>query len=299
MRPLEALLGQIETVETDDARVFWETIRPLARALSPFELAVRGGLRADRVGLAFAAGYHAAVCALVPDRPGDRLAALCASEKGPPDPRHVSTTIDLATCEIAGVKGFVTFGTEAEDLYVLASAGEVGGRASLALAEVRAASPGVRVEALPPLGFVPEIPHARVRFEGARAERVLPGDGWADHVRPFRTIEDIHVHAALLAFLIGRARVHRWPADLVEEAMALVGSLATIAVSDPSSPATHLSLAGTIALSRALVVRLEPSWQSAPEAERLRWRRDQALLAVADHARAKRLEKARSALRTS
>ena len=35
---------------------------------------------------------------------------------------------------------------------------------------------------------------------------LLPGDGYDIYLKPFRTIEDIHVHAALIGYLVGVAR---------------------------------------------------------------------------------------------
>ena len=54
-----------------------------------------------------------------------------------------------------------------------------------------------------------EIPHAEVGLDRVRVEAsaVLPGDGYADYVKPFRTIEDAHVHCALLGYLVAR---HVW-----------------------------------------------------------------------------------------
>ena len=38
------------------------------------------------------------------------------------------------------------------------------------------------------------------------AHEILPGDGYDRYLKPFRTVEDIHVHAALLGHAIGAAR---------------------------------------------------------------------------------------------
>src|SRR5690606_29810859 len=152
------------------------------------------------------------------------------------------------------------------------------------------------IEPLPPAPFVPEIPHAKVRFEGVRDFEALEGDGWADYVRPFRTVEDMHVHAAALAWLAASARRHDWPREIVERALAVLLSLRELSLADPSSADAHLALGGAIALSRALVAELEPLWDRAPEQERARWRRDRALLDVAGKARAQRLERAWQAL---
>src|SRR5690606_32031283 len=121
-----------------------------------------------------------------------------------------------------GAKTFVTMGDRAEELYVLARRGVSSeGRAELVMLRLDRAASGVVIEPLPPAPFVPEIPHAKVRFEGARAFEVLPGDGWNDYVRPFRTIEDVHVHAAFLAWL-GASLVRR---GVERESIARVAAL--------------------------------------------------------------------------
>lgn len=290
--PLGFVLAAPAPIRADDAASFFATYRALTRdAVSPWEAAVRGGALADRLGHAFVAGYEAALAALVPSHDRARAAALCATEPGGAHPRAIATVLDEGL--LRGEKAFVTLGDAAEDLYVLAKQGETDeGRARLVLARVGRDAPGVVVTPLPPLSFVPEIPHASVRFDGARPAEILHGDGWADYVRPFRTVEDVHVHGALLAWLGATAVRHGWPREAVARALALLGALGELARLDPSSPSTHVALAGTIELTRALVRDLEPAWQAAPEDDRIRWTRDRALLDVAAKARAARLERA-------
>lgn len=274
-----------------DVLAFWSAHREVAlRARTPWEAAVRGGASADRLGYAFVAGYEAALAALVPSRDRSRPAALCASEAGGAHPRAVATAIEDGA--LRGEKTFVTLGEHARELYVLARTGADGDRARLALVRVDRSAPGVAVAPLPPSPFVPEIPHAVVRFEGVREFEPLEGDGWADYVRPFRTVEDVLVHAAALAWIGASVRRHGGPREIVERALGILLSLRELSLADPSSPRAHLALAGAIALTRALVAELEPFWDRAPEEERARWRRDRPLLDVAGKARAARLERA-------
>lgn len=148
------------------------------------------------------------------------------------------------------------------------------------------------VTPLPPGPFVPEIPHAKVSFTEVRELERLPGDGWADYVRPFRTVEDVHVHAAFVAWLAANALRHGWPREAIGRASAILLALRELSDRDPSSPATHVALAGAIELTRSLIRDLEPAWASAPDEERARWERDRTLLDVAGKARAARLERA-------
>ena len=150
---------------------------------------------------------------------------------------------------------------------------------------------GVTLEALPPTPFVPEIPHAAVRFDGARGEP-LAGDGWSDFVRPFRTVEDIFVQAAALAFVGATAVRLGWESAHAEGAAALLLSFERLAELDPSAPATHLALAGAIDAATRLVAACESEWDDASEAMRDRWRRDRPLLKIASKAREARRAKA-------
>lgn len=285
--PLELVLRGPPPIEAGDALAFLSACS--SREAPPWEAAVRGGALADRLGHAFAAGYEAALAALIPSRDRARPAALCATEAGGAHPRAIDTAITEGA--LSGEKSFVTLGVHAEDLFVLAKIGE-GERPKLALALVPREAEGVVVEALPALPFVPEIPHARVRFESVRSFELLPGDGWDDYVRPFRTVEDVHVHTAFVAWLASTGTRLGWPREPIARACALLLVLRELAARDPSSPATHVALAGAIELSRALVQDLEPAWASAPSAERERWARDRPLLEVASKARAARLERA-------
>ena len=140
--------------------------------------------------------------------------------------------------------------------------------------------------------FVPEIMHAEVELDNvAIAEAdVLPGDGYTDYLKPFRTIEDLHVHGALLGYLIGVARRRSMPRDVVETLVALAVATRALADADTKTEATHVALAGLIGLVTHAVAQVEEHW--SPDGERTRWERDRPLLRVASAARAARRERA-------
>jgi len=121
---------------------------------------------------------------------------------------------------------------------------------------------------------------------------LLPGDGWERWVKPFRTVEDVHVHAAALAYLGATASRCGWPRPLREELLASLASFGALAEMDPSSPVTHVALGGALAQARRRVEACAPHWSTAPEAERERWQRDLPLLQVAGKARGLRLARA-------
>ncbi len=281
---------------------WWSRHRAIsARHDAPVDAALAGGFAADRLGWAFASGYQAAGRALFPADGEEQPGALCATETGGAHPRAIETRLAPnadGTLRLDGDKTFVTLGGFARRLLVLAGEGDDDqGRKRLRVVRVDATRPGVRVEPRPPAPFVPEVPHAAVRFEGVPVARedVLPGDGWNDYVKPFRTVEDAHVHAALLGWLIQVGRRSAWPPETIERALALAAAVRTIAIADPRAAATHRALAGLLAASEELLAAIEPQWAHADASTRERWQRDRVLLSVAEKARAARLAAARAA----
>ncbi len=262
------------------------------------EHALAAGFRADRVAWAFLAGYLAALRRLVPGLPNGRLAALCVTEKSGNRPRDIETRLETdgtGAMRLYGAKQFVTGGTAADLLLVAAGSGtDESGRRRIRLVQLAPDSPGVVIEALPELPFVPEIPHARLHFDATPVApgQVLPGDGYADYVRPFRTIEDVHVTAAVGAWLLRVARAHDWPSPAIAELHALLLTLRAIAAEDASAPATHVALAGALDLFHGWLSRHARQWERTPADLRDAWQRDGQLLQVAASARGARIEAA-------
>src|SRR5215475_13863930 len=188
--------------------------------------AARGGAAADRLAYAFAAGYQAALRALVPDVMG--IASLLATEEGGGHPSAIRTRLDGA--RLVGRKRFATQGLEAETFLVVASVGEEAGRNRLRLVSIPAARAGIVRTALPPTPFCPEIGHAEVALDvEVTPAEILPGDGYDDYLKPFRTIEDVHVHAALLGFLLHTAGRFGWPREASERLLAFLAAAPALA----------------------------------------------------------------------
>jgi acyl-CoA dehydrogenase len=274
-----------------------------SRFQSTVDVALAGGFRADRLGFAFASGYHAALRSLFPRMPPDHRAALCATEAGGAHPSAIQTRLSGSHGEgplrLSGSKAFVTLGTEAETLFIVASEGEdEQGRNRLRVVMVDARRGGVHFNVLPPAPFVPEIPHAELELRDVAVspEEVLPGDGYTRYLKPFRTVEDCHVHAAFLGWVLQVARRSGWPERVQDEALALAVAIRGLAQSDPTSPAVHVALGGALELCQRFVKGLEEWWPQADALTRERWERDKGLLGVAGKARAKRREVARQRL---
>jgi hypothetical protein len=292
---LGALLAAPPPRPVSSIEAFLSALPPLHPA--PFDAAVLGGALADRVGYAFVAGIRAAYSVLVPSAPWSALPALCFTEAHGAHPRSIATRLDEAAGTVTGEKKWATLAPCADTLLVLAKAGEAEGRSVLRIARVDARSPGVRVERMPEPPFAPEVPHATVTLEGARVSSVLEGDGFDRYVKPFRTIEDVHVMAAVLAYVVVESRTRAWPHLVVEQALEAIASLRGLADAPALDPATHVALAGALRATRAVFAEADARFADTPDDERSkRWARDRALREVAEGARAKRIEAAWRAL---
>lgn len=272
---------------------WWERHATAGAGLAlPFDRAVAGGFAADRLGYAFASGYHEALRHLVPDL-GTIPAALCATEDGGAHPKAIRTT--LSGGRLNGAKSFVTLGDEAALLLVVASIGtDESGRNRLVVVRLPADRPGVVREPAPAVPFIPEVGHARLRLTDVEVppDEVLPGDGYEDVLKPFRTIEDCHVHGALLGYLVQVGRHAGWPRTLVQELLHHLAALRDLAAAPPLAPGAHLALGGFFQSLGRLLDEVAPLWRSTSPDEQSRWERDRPLLGVAGTARAARLQAA-------
>lgn len=267
---------------------------------NPFDRAVAGGFAADRVGWAFASGYQAALRALVPGLLDDEIvAALCVTEEGGNRPRDIATTMAIQPgggVVIDGAKRWTTLGPESTLLLVAGRvASSAGERPQLRVALVPSGTPGLTLTAMPPTRFVPEVPHARVTLMNVRlaANALLPGDGYDTYVKPFRTIEDTQVTAAVLAYLLREARSRTWPGEFRERIVATLQALSEVAADAADSAANHVLLAGALRWAHTLYAEADALWAGAGDDEAAqRWKRDAALFAVAAKAREARAARA-------
>ena len=263
-------------------------------------MALLGGFDADRVGWAFAAGYQAALRALLPNLPAATVAAFCVTEEGGNRPRDIATRIAPAAgggWTVQGAKRWTTLGPDSNLLLVVGAlqAPAADGRPQLRVARVPAGAPGLQLLSMPATRFVPEVPHARVQLDGVAvgADALLPGDGYDGYVKPFRSIEDTHVTLAVLAYLLREARARQWPAAFAERLCAVLTLLADLAEAPPAAPATHVALAGALALAHALYAEAGTLWVRQPhDPAAQRWQRDAALFGVASSARTLRAARA-------
>lgn len=286
--PWQSLLQTRDRLPASDLESWYAALLERVGEATPFELAVRGGRLAATPGLAFLAGYQAALRALWPAAPWS-LGALCVTENKSTRPADMSTR--LQGLHLSGRKDFVTAAEAADWLLVAARCEEAGGPVRLALGVARNGAPGVRIEPLPALPLMPDIGHARLHLDHALCE-LLPGDGWDAYVKPFRSIEDVHVLTAVAAWLYGVGQDSAWPQALQLRLLGLLAGCAEVARQCPSAPASHVLLAGLFAQFAALRGEVDAAMAGGPAEWAALWQRDRNLLEIARTARAKRLEKA-------
>jgi len=277
-----------------EVSAWWAGYRDIVRVWrNPMDRAIVAGYCADRVGWAFASGYQAALHALFPGAPEDRICALCVTEEAGNTPKAIETT--LLDRKLNGAKKWTTLGPDGGLFFVAAKTGESQGRSEIRIVKANSGQPGIQVELMPATKFVPEVPHARLKFENVAIadDALLPGDGYEQYVRPFRTVEDLHVHGAILAYLIREARRLQWPQAWIERMLAVLFTMERLSSESPSSPSTHLALAGTFAASAELLRECESYWEKAgADPAAARWARDRDLLKVAGGIREQRTKRA-------
>ena len=251
-----------EVPAPDGLQAWCEQWRQLAAERhDPVGLALRGGFAADRVGWAFAAGYQSALRQLIQVNGGTvddhELLAMCATEAGGNRPRDIETRLvdnGPGGITVTGRKTWTTLGSACTGLLVV---GRVDGggetdRPALKIARVDTHTQGVSLVEKPPLDFVPEVPHVAAVFDGAKAEALMPGDGYSDFVKPFRTVEDTFIALAVQAWLVREGRARGWPRSFLESLIASLTGLAAVAAQPAGAPATHIALAGALARTNDL-----------------------------------------------
>lgn len=285
---------------------WWPRYRSIAAEYpATIRQAIAGGLAADRVGWAFASGYQAALHALFPDAPDDRICALCVTEADGNSPKAIRSSLRRSGDGwiLNGSKRWTTLGPDGS-LFFVAARDEAASvdRPAIKVIKVLSGSPGLSIQAMPQTKFVPEVPHAQLKFENLKIvdTAILPGDGYTKYVKPFRTVEDIHVNAAIVSYLTREAHRLEWPKHWSERAAALLASLQELSRASPSAPETHVTLAGALAIGGGLIAETDAFWEDAssdPAAGR--WKRDRELLKVAGGIRAQRTKRAWEHLKTT
>jgi len=267
----------------------------------PLDRAVIGGFITDCVAFAFAAGYCSALQSLVPELPTDKITSFCVTEEGGAHPRAIKTRLAPVTegrdqeNTLNGEKKYITCANEADLILAAASEGvDADGRNRIRMVKVNSRAPGVTITPMKDIHLVPEISHGMVAFNNVtiRNADLLSGDGYLNYIKPFRTIEDLHVTAAILGYLFRIACQYDWDREIKQTILCLIVTIRTLALSDPGSPAVHILTGNVLSRARELIQRIDPYWEAVDKDTRDAWNRDKALMDIAGKARLRRLETA-------
>ena len=287
------LLGPLARSAQTQPSAWFATLTKHSAGANNAELAILGGRLAATPGLAFLAGYQAALRALLPSAPTG-IGALCVTEQRSNKAADLHTR--LLDQHISGQKDFVLAGRAAQWLIVLARSEAAGQTPRLAAVLVATDNPNLSLKSRPSLPILPDIPHSSVQFNQAACS-VLKGDGWDDYNKPFRTLEDGHVLAALCAWLYGQSLLDQWPQALQLQLVALLAGLKETLQQPNKEAASHVLLGGLLAQFASLQTPINQALQTySSQAIASAWQRDKAILEIANSARMRRLEVALNTL---
>ncbi len=285
---------------------WWAMYKGFPKNWTNFDRAVVSGIRSPNVAFAFAGGYQSALHHLVPSLPRDQVVCFCATEEGGAHPKAIITSLapvdatrggmdTTMTFKLNGHKRWISLAVEANLLLVVASTGEnPEGFVDFRIVQVPASNQGVIVTSMDFVPLLPEVTHGEIDFRDVEIPReaILPGDGYKDFLRPFRTIEDIFVVSGVLGYLLRVAKLANWPNPKLEMLCSLLTSFRDILFSNLKAPSTHIALGGGFALLEEFLTASRPLWDKTDASIREAWQRDSALLTVAQKARVARLQSA-------
>lgn len=255
------------------------------------------GAQSQVPSYAFAAGYQCALKALLPQLDVNKRYAFCVTEEAGNTAKVIETKLEQQEKNyfLTGNKKFITGAAQADNLLVIAHAGmRDDGKKLLKLVDVPKLAAGIEIELMNELQFIPELSHGRVSLNNvAVAEgHIFPGDAYEDYVKPFRTIEDIHVSAALLGHLVGLGVRFEWPKNLLEKFLSVIASFQFLASENAKLAGVHIALGGAFQLRGDLIEQATPWLEKLPQEEKAIWQRDRVLLGIAGKAAEKRLANA-------
>lgn len=296
----EILTCPLESPSWSSLDDFWPHLQSLVRkAKHPVDSAILGGFQSEILATAFAAGYQAALYALFPALPQDTIVSLCVTERGGGHPRAILTRLEAGssgTYLLSGEKRWATLSHRASLLLVVARAGEdaTTNRSVFRIVRVSPQASGVRITPMPETPFVPEIRHAEISLENVVIHEadLIAGDGYEDFVKPFRTVEDIHVHAAGAAYLVRLCRKYGLERALLERLAHVLASLRDLATADPKDALTHVLLAGVLHESSAILRDIDAGLGKADPVAHAKFNQDKPIFEIASRVRAERATKA-------
>jgi hypothetical protein len=139
------------------------------------------------------------------------------------------------------------------------------------------------------------LPHGVITFSNVEvaASEVLPGDAYVEAIKPFRTLEDLFLRAALLSCLLGAGLRRRASEAALETLLFEIVALRALASLDPTEPTLHLALAGALRSSTQLLTTTQTEITTRlSESLRAAWQRAPGFLEIAATARERRRRRA-------
>ncbi|EJL87114.1 hypothetical protein PMI15_01206 [Polaromonas sp. CF318] len=302
-RPLVNLLLAIDRERTDCTSLahwipVWREAQRANAGRGPYLSAIAAALRSDRLAWAFFSGYQGAIQAAFPDqtRPG-LVTALGVNESG----RKITQIKTLLDREgpnrrLTGSKSWIVGGLDVQSLFILSkvSDGPTEGPGSMTMVHLPIKSQGVRRGRPRPQNVIPELPHTGVKFNAVclAESQVIPGDGYGDYAKPFRTREDVFVTGCALAYLLAEARSGSWSTKWLQRCIAAITGLEACSVMDPRETNAHILTAGALSFAADVLCESEQLWLASQTSARERWNRDFPLLELGKEARKLRSIKA-------
>lgn len=298
----EYLLSNSQTISTDEvvSLAYWKKqfFEQASNWRHTVDKAIACGFISDRIAYAFTSGYWSALTRLVPTLPDKKISALCVTEKEGNHPRSIHTTLKSTNennepvWRLDGSKSFVTCANDADILLIAASTGiSPNGQNTIRLIRVDTHTHGIVINPLNDIPFIPEISHGKLELQNVRisSSQILPGDGYTDYVKPFRTLEDIHVTSAILGYMFRTGCVFNWPQHITSQILSILSGIKSISLDNPLDNTLHILLGGISSLFESFVISLEPYWKLTDSKTESQWNRDKKLLTIASNAREKRL----------
>lgn len=262
---------------------------------SPIEQAIWGGYSCQQFSFAFLAGYQAALEKLFPSIASNELKALCITEEG--GGQAIKTS--LVNNQINGSKSYLTAGSDAAHLFVLCNTNEVkAGRALLKMVHLPNNSAGMEITNFE-LPFMHEVKHGKLLLKevGIESAQILPGDGFIDYAKPFRSLEDIHVATAYQAMLLRQAMDYQWEENIRDQLILSLYTLKNLSTLPPNDKETHLLIAANEHQFEQLLPDIEANIESkSPTHFKKDWDVNKKVTTIAKKVKALRLTKARATL---
>lgn len=251
---------------------------------------------------AFASGYQAALFNLYPQADIKHRYAFCVTESGGNGPKAIQSFIEQQDNGFYanGEKSFITAIDQADrflvalELRVPNANTDDFSKKSFKLVLIDRDQHGVTLQQHPPLPFVSELAHGGMLLKDVRIQgnQVLPGDGYEDYVKPFRTIEDIHVSVAFVGFWLGVALTYNWPKALIEKLLGCWLAYRALVEFSSKDFGVHVALAGVLQQQFELDQQIAQLIEALPEQQKTLFQRDRQIQLVAQKARQMRLNKA-------